>query len=66
MNTYEISIRFNADSKAAAVELAEDVAPHLDGRALGWAMLIEEVHDDDGTIPTTILHWEAAEEPQPF
>ena len=34
MNTYEISIRFDADSKDTAVELAEDVAPHLDGRAL--------------------------------
>ena len=66
MNTYEISIRFDADSKDTAVELAEDVAPHLDGRALGWAMLIEEVHDDDGTIPSTVLYWEASKEPQPF
>tara|TARA_B100000470_G_scaffold199844_1_gene171121 strand:+ start:60 stop:260 length:201 start_codon:yes stop_codon:yes gene_type:complete len=66
MNTYEISIRFDADSKATAVELAEDIAPLLDGRALGWAMLIEQIHDDDSIIPDTVLHWETAKEPQPF
>ena len=66
MNTYEISIRFDADSKTTAVELAEEIAPNLDGRALGWAMLIEQIHDDAGVIPDTVLHWEAAKEPQPF
>ena len=60
--TFVINIRFDAESKDSAVELAEALAGHLDldDRAKGWAISVDESHND------TVIMWAESGGDEPF
>ncbi|SVB63562.1 uncharacterized protein METZ01_LOCUS216416 [marine metagenome] len=58
--TFEINIRFDAESKDSAVALAETLAGYLDGRADGWALSVDECRND------TVILWAESGGDEPF